>query len=157
MRYRITTDDGPIELLDDSYNAAPQSVAALLDVMGRRAANRKVFIFGDMLELAGESVRYHEEVASLVHDAGVDVLITVGAMARLASSEGVETANYTDAEAAAAAISSLLKPGDLIAVKASRRLGLEKVVASIKAMGSNAPALSWKIEDEAVSARPSAR
>ncbi len=125
-----------------------QSVAALLDTLKLRKAIRKVFIFGDMLELGSDSARFHEEIAPQVRDAGIDVFVTIGARARLASGGAAETVGYTDAGTAAVAMPSLLKPGDLVAVKASRKMGLEKVVAAIRAMGESAPALSWRMEDE---------
>ena len=78
-----------------------------------------------------------------------DILITVGAFAHLAGAgDAAETINYANADAASAAMRLLLRPGDLVAVKASRRMWLDKVVAAIHAMGESTPVVSWKIEDE---------
>jgi UDP-N-acetylmuramoyl-tripeptide--D-alanyl-D-alanine ligase len=147
-RYLIVTTQGVLELIDDSFNAAPNSVAALLDTLAERAANRKVLVFGDMLELGSESRRYHAELAPIIRRAGVDLLITVGTLAALVAEGADATMHYADAQAAAAAVASLLRPGDLVAVKASRRIGLDRVVAAIQAMGDSKHAVSWRIEDE---------
>jgi UDP-N-acetylmuramoyl-tripeptide--D-alanyl-D-alanine ligase len=147
-RYRIATKDGAVELIDDSYNAAPDSVSALLDTLEQRAARRKVFIFGDMRGLGSDSARCHEAIAPLIGRAGVDLLVTVGTLARHAGGTASETINFADADAASAAVPSLLKPGDLVAVKASGPVGLDKVVLAIRTMGDSAPVVSWRIEDE---------
>jgi UDP-N-acetylmuramoyl-tripeptide--D-alanyl-D-alanine ligase len=147
MRYRVATAHGMLELIDDSYNAAPDSVTALLDTLKQRAARRKVFVFGDMLELGGETQRFHQELAPEIRRAGIDLVVTVGTFARLAA-EGADAMNYADAQSASAAVVSLLRPGDLVAVKASRRIGLDKVVAAIQFAGDSTPAGSWRIEDD---------
>jgi UDP-N-acetylmuramoyl-tripeptide--D-alanyl-D-alanine ligase len=149
-RHRIATKAGVIELIDDSYNAAPDSVSALLDTLGKRVVRRKVFIFGDMLELGNHSAQLHEAIAPIVKRAGVDLLVTVGAFAHLAGSQGAsnEIASFANADAASAALPSLIESWDLVAVKASNAIGLETVVSAIRAMGESTPAMAWRIEDE---------
>jgi hypothetical protein len=58
------------------------------------------------------------------------------------------TASFPDAAATAAAVPSLLMPGDLVAVKGSNDVGLAKVVAAIQAIGVSEPAMAWRIEEE---------
>jgi UDP-N-acetylmuramoyl-tripeptide--D-alanyl-D-alanine ligase len=149
MRYRITTVDGAIELLDDCYNAAPESVAALLGTLERRAARRKVLVLGDMLGLGSSSARLHEEIAPAVRRAGIGVLITVGELARLVGS-GVdaETMHHADAAAASVAVPPLLRPGDLVAVKGSGAMRLDNVVEAIRSLGESAAATGWTLGQE---------
>jgi UDP-N-acetylmuramoyl-tripeptide--D-alanyl-D-alanine ligase len=139
QRYRVTIPGGSIELIDDAYNAAPASVAAMLDSLGRRVADRKVLVLGDMLELGDESPRFHREIAPLIAHAGVDLLVTVGDLARLAAPREIETVAFADAAAAAAALPSLVRPNDLVAVKASNAVGLGQAVAAILRMEPQAP------------------
>ena len=148
QRYKIAVDGGAIELIDDAFNAAPASVAALLATLAERRAKRVVLVFGDMLELGADSARRHRDIAPLIENAGVDFLVTVGAFARLANPGSIETVHFVHADAAAAAIPALLRPQDLIAVKASSAIGLVKVVSAIRRMGDSVLASAWRIEDE---------
>ena len=148
QRYRVTIPGGSIELIDDAYNAAPASVAAMLDSFARRIAARKVLVLGDMLELGSESARSHEEVAPQIVDAGIGLVVTIGDLARLAAPRDIDTAHFTDAASAAAALPSLLRPNDLVAVKASNAVGLGAAVVAILRMGGASHAGAWRIEDE---------
>jgi UDP-N-acetylmuramoyl-tripeptide--D-alanyl-D-alanine ligase len=151
-RQRIVVEGGAIELIDDSFNAAPDSVSALLRILQFRSAARKVFVFGDMLSLGNDTVQLHKAIAPLSVSAGIDLVVTVGKLAPLAADKSVETINFPDADAASRGLPALLKPGDLIAVKGSRAMHLENVVQAILAMGRITPLLSWRIEDELVAA-----
>jgi UDP-N-acetylmuramoyl-tripeptide--D-alanyl-D-alanine ligase len=149
QRYHVAIEGGAIELIDDAYNAAPASVAAMLDALAKRSApGRKILVLGDMLELGNDSARLHEDIAPLVENAGVDLLVTVGELARRAAAATLATASFPDAAATAAAVPSLLMPGDLVAVKGSNDVGLAKVVAAIQAIGVSEPAMAWRIEEE---------
>jgi UDP-N-acetylmuramoyl-tripeptide--D-alanyl-D-alanine ligase len=148
QRYRVTVAGGSIELVDDAYNAAPASVAAMLDSFARRIAARKVLVLGDMLELGSESARSHEEVAPQIVDAGIGLVVAVGDLARLAAPGEIESVHFTDAASAAAALPSLLRPNDLVAVKASNAVGLSAAVVAILRMGGASHAGTWRIEDE---------
>jgi UDP-N-acetylmuramoyl-tripeptide--D-alanyl-D-alanine ligase len=147
-RHRIATEGGAMELIDDSFNAAPDSVSALLRILERRAAARKVFVFGDMKWLGAGTVQYHEAIAPLLARAGVDLLVTVGALARMAAGASRAAIHFPDADEAAAGLPALLKPGDLIAVKASQAVHLEKAVQAILAIGQSTPVTAWRIENE---------
>jgi D-alanyl-D-alanine carboxypeptidase len=112
----------------------------MLDSFGRRVADRKVLVLGDMLGLGDESPRFHREIAPLIANAGIDLLVTVGDLARLAAPREIETVPLADAAAAAAALPSLLRPNDLVAVKASNAVDLRQAVAAILRMETGAPA-----------------
>jgi UDP-N-acetylmuramoyl-tripeptide--D-alanyl-D-alanine ligase len=113
-------------VVNDAYNANPTSMrAALLDLSERADGRRRVAILGRMAELGDESARYHAEIASLLDELGIEVVVAVGdeAPAYLAGGDGV---TVTDASAFDE-IAPLLEPGDAILVKGSRAVGLEGI------------------------------
>jgi UDP-N-acetylmuramoyl-tripeptide--D-alanyl-D-alanine ligase len=120
-----------VVVIDDCYNANPMSMrAALADLSGEseRRGGRKVAVLGDMLELGSDSAHHHRQLGVDAAEAGVDVLITVGARSEAASASFEGTAIVAaDADDATSALLSAVKPGDVILVKASRGLGLEAV------------------------------
>jgi len=150
-RFKVVLPAGAIELIDDSFNASPASVAALLDTLGQRTARRKVFVFGDMLELGAHAESLHREMSPLIDRAGIDLLITVGRYSEFAdgSMPDSSTWHFPDATAASRAVPGLLEPLDLVAVKGSNAVGLDKVVAAIFEAGDGVPAGSWRIESDA--------
>ena len=106
---------------------------AALDDLAASAAGRRVAVLGDMLELGPDERRFHREIGAHARDAGVDVLVTVGA-ARRADRRRRSAASahaVADAAAAAALVPSLLEPGDTVLVKASRGVGLEVVAEAL--------------------------
>jgi UDP-N-acetylmuramoyl-tripeptide--D-alanyl-D-alanine ligase len=153
-RWRIETGTAILELVDDSYNAAPKSVEGLLGFLAeRRNLGRKVLVLGDMRELGVAEEALHDALAPRVDQAGIDLLITVGALAaRIADtvSPKLETVRFETADQAAGIVPSLLQHGDLVAVKASRAVGLDKLVAEIKSSANSASLAppGWQIEDE---------
>ncbi len=122
-------EDGTL-IVNDAYNASPTSVGALLDLV-HDMPGRKVFVFGDMLELGDYAQVAHERVAQQAQEAGIQVLVAVGELGALtgAAAErlGLTVAYARDAEEAAWVAVRLLQPGDVVLVKASRLVGLERV------------------------------
>ena len=138
---RITLSDG-VTLIDDCYNANPMSMRAALDDLQATAARnpgaRQVAILGDMLELGPEERRFHEQIGEYANDTHVDLLITVGPLAQAMTDRYAgETHTAHDATAAAKLAEELIRPGDVVLVKASRGVGLELVC---KAMTQGIPA-----------------
>ena len=125
-------------ILDDSYNASPLSMAAALETVGTLKAKRKVAVLGDMLELGEYTMSAHEEVGRQAARV-FDVLVTVGSRARLIAEAAAKTKfdkeqifSYDTAEEAGPAVQGIMEKGDLVLVKASRGIHLEKVVEKIK-------------------------
>ena len=113
-------------LLNDCYNANPVSMrAALLHLVDRAGAHRRVAVLGEMAELGETAPGYHREIGELVHELGVHV-IAVGEQARAYGGEWVPTA----AEAAER-LRAELRPGDAVLVKGSRSVGLEVVAENL--------------------------
>ncbi len=113
-------------VIDDAYNANPASMrAALEDLYARRGEGRLVAVLGEMAELGADAPALHREIA--VRASGIDLVVGVGELARLYL-DGAGGAWFADVDAAADALPSLLKPGDVVLLKASRSAGLERLL-----------------------------
>jgi UDP-N-acetylmuramoyl-tripeptide--D-alanyl-D-alanine ligase len=134
MRMQRVRGAGGSVILNDAYNASPDSVAAALSVL-RSAQGRRVFVFGDMLEMGDEGEPAHREVGRLAAEAGVRRLVAVGDLAALAAEEagrlGVRVSAVSEPEAAAEVLRPELREGDLVLVKGSRGMALERVVEAL--------------------------
>lgn len=130
-------DDGVL-VINDSYNANPDSVRAalstLVSVARGRGRARTIAVLGEMLELGDTSVDQHAEIGRLVGRLGVSRLVVVGdgaeAVHRGACLEGLPAGRSVlvpDADAATAWLHRHLRPGDVVLVKASRAVGLDRV------------------------------
>ncbi len=120
---------GHVLVLDDTYNANPRSVAAALDVGAQLAAvrgGRLVAILGDMLELGSLSRRAHADVLRRARGRASVVISVGGEMKRAAKSTGIGRW-VADAQAVNALIARVLKASDVVLVKGSRSMRLERV------------------------------
>ena len=114
-------------VINDAYNANPDSMRAALEHLAERAGDsRRVAILGEMAELGSESARYHREIGELASRLGIEV-VGVGEPAR-AYEPAVWVAGAGEVVDAAR---STLRPGDAVLVKASRAVGLEGIAAEI--------------------------
>ena len=126
-RGEVTDLPGGGFVVNDAYNANPDSMrAALEDLALRAGTRRKVAILGEMAELGPSSADYHREAGVLARRLGIEVL-GVGEPAR--AYEPVAWAR--DAEEAAALAVELVAPGDAVLVKASRAVGLEGIAPEL--------------------------
>lgn len=132
-------DAAGVRVLDDAYNANADSMLAALQVLQELPCKgRRVAVLGDMAELGSHSESAHAEVGRRAAELGVEQLIAVGKMAgtMAAAARGaglVRVIELADAEAAATAIKSFLKPGDTVLLKASRSSRLERIAQALKA------------------------
>jgi UDP-N-acetylmuramoyl-tripeptide--D-alanyl-D-alanine ligase len=133
-----------IVIINDCYNANPVSMRAALDhlaaVADRRGARRVVAVLGDMRELGPGAPEFHREVGSLAAEAGVEVLLAVGEHAAdYVRGFGGPAHEAPDAERAAELAADLVREGDVVLVKASRGVGLERVTGTLEgARGAHA-------------------
>jgi len=131
---------GGIRLVDDSYNANPTSTAAALKAARWMAGDsRCIAVLGHMAELGPIADEEHERIGQLVARLGIEELVVVGREARriamAAEREGVEPDRIhlcDDVSQAVEIISGLVRPGDLVLVKASRVVRLERVVEALR-------------------------
>ena len=138
--WRLQLDTvGTYSVLNDAYNANPHSMRAALEtVRDLPTAGRRVAVLGDMLELGTSAARYHTEIGTMAAECNLDTLYCVGAHAGLiadaATAAGMSPANvvrYPAADACAIDIPAALRDGDLLLLKASRGIGLERVAKAI--------------------------
>lgn len=130
--HRMALTDRPdgVAILDDSYNASPESMAAALRAMMEMAEGRRtIAVVGEMLELGEESRTAHTQVGRLAAGLGIDRLVVVGEGARpaydVAVREGAIEVDFVGTvDDAAALLAEELAPGDLVLVKSSHGSGL---------------------------------
>jgi UDP-N-acetylmuramoyl-tripeptide--D-alanyl-D-alanine ligase len=123
-----------IRLVDDSYNSNPVALEAALKGLAVLPAGRRVAVLGDMLELGEKEAEYHRAAGKQVVESGWDVLVAVGPLGRHLA-EGARAAGMDDhsillfstAEEAVSQISPLVREGDLILVKGSRGIHMERI------------------------------
>jgi len=133
---------GGITLIEDCYNASPESMRAALDVLQAAATGRRIAVLGDMLELGVTSATLHKEVGAYLAALRVERLFTVGEGGSLIA-EGAVSAGMSrdcifecpqkeDIDALCKALGSCLSFGDTVLVKASRGVKLERVIDYLK-------------------------
>ena len=120
-------------IIDDCYNASPDSMEAALTTLSRvpmEQAGRRVGILGDMYELGAMEEEGHRQVGRFADGLGLDRIITVGLLAKRIAEEIHQTkhVHFDTVDALLEALDSLIEEGDLVLVKASRGLHLEQVV-----------------------------
>ena len=114
-------------VVNDAYNANPDSMRAALVHLGARAGTRRrVAVLGEMAELGNTARRYHREIGELARQLGITV-IGVGEPAR----DYGPILSAPDVEGAVEAVRAFLEPGDAVLVKASRAVGLEGIPEEI--------------------------
>ena len=134
----IQLDHG-LQLIDDSYNSNPKALEAALKGLASLPAERRVAVLGDMLELGPAEADFHRQAGRQVAANGWDLLLAVGPLARHIA-EGAVAAGlpraqvliFTTSDEAARSISTLIEDGDLILVKGSRGIKIERVVERLK-------------------------
>jgi UDP-N-acetylmuramoyl-tripeptide--D-alanyl-D-alanine ligase len=132
----IPWGDGTIRLIDDSYNANPESMSAALKTLGHMQPDggRRVAIIGDMLELGGTSRTAHAGLKDHIEKNDIDAVFMAGPeMSALADVLDADRIGATADSAAALlpAVLSGLRAGDVVTVKASNGTGLGRIVAAL--------------------------
>ena len=142
MRLDVVRAASGARVIDDSYNAAPASMASSLDVLASMACEgRRIAVLGEMGELGEEAARLHGYVGAYAAAKGVDLLVLVGGeladeMAEAARTMGLSedaVERLATVEDAVRVIGPVLAEGDLVLVKASRAAGLDNFVKGVLA------------------------
>ncbi len=139
MRQNVR-DFGGITLIEDCYNASPDSVRAAVEVLVGTDSATRTFVFGDMLELGEISESAHREVGRLVAEKRIDRFYTYGDMAAISAQSAVAAGAvcaeaFSDKQALALKLKSVLSSGDAVLFKASRGMKLEEVIKNFTEEG----------------------
>jgi UDP-N-acetylmuramoyl-tripeptide--D-alanyl-D-alanine ligase len=147
-RWRMEVDRRPdgVTVINDAYNANPESMRAALAALAGLPGARRIAVLGAMGELGPDAIAEHRRLGRDVAAAGVDLLVAVGSDAVGISDgavdagrrAGEESVHVPDRAAARTLLSEVLRPGDVVLVKASRSYGLELLAADLLADGAAA-------------------
>ncbi|MFC1416838.1 UDP-N-acetylmuramoyl-tripeptide--D-alanyl-D-alanine ligase [Streptacidiphilus cavernicola] len=154
-RWRMELTERPdgVTVINDAYNANPDSMRAALRALaaigGRGPGARRTWaVLGEMRELGGESLDEHDAVGRLAVRLNIATLVAVGGReaacmelgARNEGSWGEESVLVPDVDTAVELLRARVRPGDVVLVKASRSVGLERVAEALLADGANGAA-----------------
>ncbi|MFI1565974.1 UDP-N-acetylmuramoyl-tripeptide--D-alanyl-D-alanine ligase [Streptomyces sp. NPDC020490] len=146
-RWRMEVTERPdgVTVVNDAYNANPESMRAALRALAAMGRGRRTWaVLGKMAELGDEALAEHDAVGRLAVRLNVSKLVAVGGReaswlqlgAYNEGSWGEESVHVSDAQAAVDLLRSELRPGDVVLVKASRSVGLESVAQALLATGT---------------------
>jgi len=137
-RLNIISGNG-IKIIDDTYNASPDSMKAALEVLSSAAGIRKIAILGDMFELGDEEEEFHRSIGEYASQKGINVLLSVGKNAKQISlgAQGgkVKTSHFENKDMLIAALPQWIIEGDTILVKGSRGMEMDEIVKYLKDTG----------------------
>lgn len=146
-RWRMEVTERPdgVTIVNDAYNANPESMRAALRALAAMGRGRRTWaVLGKMAELGDEALAEHDAVGRLAVRLNVSKLVAVGGIeaswlqlgAYNEGSWGEESVHVSDAQAAIDLLRSELRPGDVVLVKASRSVGLESVAQALVEAGA---------------------
>ncbi|MBI5306704.1 UDP-N-acetylmuramoyl-tripeptide--D-alanyl-D-alanine ligase [Candidatus Wolfebacteria bacterium] len=137
-RMNLTIGNKGIYIIDDTYNASPISMKLAIETLGGLSGKRRVAVLGDMLELGDFFKKAHKDIGKLAATA-VDFLVAVGEGGKIiadsAKANGLAENKiiiFENADMVADKIGDIIEKGDIILIKASRGIRLDKIVEKIK-------------------------
>lgn len=133
-RHHIKIKDGEITLIDDSYNASPASVSAAIKTLAT-LNGRKIAVLGDMFELGDGAKEMHVDISKKLVENKIDLVFTAGKLMKNmyeALPQSMRGAYEENSEALAPVVLNAAKNGDVVLVKGSRGMKMEKVVEKLK-------------------------
>lgn len=147
-RMEVTERTDGVTVVNDAYNANPDSMRAALRALAAMGRGRRTWaVLGEMAELGDDSLTEHDAIGRLAVRLNVSKLVAVGGQAaaqldmgaKNEGSWGEESVHVSDAAAAVDLLRSALRPGDVVLVKASRSVGLERVAQELLGDPANGP------------------
>ena len=134
-RMRVLHLKGNRIILDDCYNANPQSVTAALEVLSRTECEKRVAVLGDMGELGGYAKQAHYNVGASTSMLGIDYVVAIGPraadIAYGAEQNGGDAVHFETKEAAMDELKRQLEPNSAMLVKASHAMNFGQIVAEL--------------------------
>lgn len=135
-RLRIISGVNNSTIIDDTYNASPSSTRLALETLGELNGARKIAVLGDMLELGEHAIKAHRDIGLITANCA-DILICVGSLAKFIAETSKVSKDkifiFNTSDEAKFKISKLVQSGDIILVKGSQGMRMEKIVAEIMA------------------------
>ena len=142
-------------ILDDTYNSSPKAAQAALETLAEIPAKRKIAVLGDMLELGKHTITAHREIGEMAAGKKIDLLITVGVRAKFFAEGATKTGfnkkqilSFGDSPEAARELEKITEQGDLILIKGSQGMRMEKITEALMAEPERAGELLCR-QDEA--------
>ena len=142
-------------ILDDTYNSSPKAAQAALETLAELPAKRKIAVLGDMLELGKHTITAHREIGEMAAGKKIDLLITVGVRAKFFAEGAVKAGfskkqilSFGDSPEAARELEKITEQGDLILIKGSQGMRMEKIVEALMSEPERAGELLCR-QDEA--------
>jgi UDP-N-acetylmuramoyl-tripeptide--D-alanyl-D-alanine ligase len=143
MRLELTKI-GEFQVLNDAYNANPASMRSAIDVLKQfPTKGRRVFCCGQMMELGEKSEEFHRELGKRIGSNPVDVLVSVGEYSNQVVEEAVKAGMgvgrafmFKTSEDAGISLKNILCPGDLVLVKGSRAMKMERLIERMKELSA---------------------
>ncbi|MES9833711.1 MAG: UDP-N-acetylmuramoyl-tripeptide--D-alanyl-D-alanine ligase [Candidatus Thiodiazotropha sp. DIVDIV] len=134
-RLRLLVSPAGYRLIDDSYNANPDSVDAAIEVL-RSAPGERYLVLGDLAELGADSVALHGEIGDRAKQAGLEHLYTLGELSRNAVERfGAGGVAFSGLGELVDALDAETRSGDAVLVKGSRSAGMDRVVERLMRVG----------------------
>ena len=129
-----------LTVVDDTYNANPDSVCNGIDILMQMPAGRHVCVFGDMLELGENTLRMHYDVGAYAEKKGIDLVLTSGrCAAEMSRGAGDRGRHFETRDELIAALPGILREGDCLLVKASKGSHFETVSAALRTIQLTGP------------------
>lgn len=129
--WRMDVHEGAITVVNDAYNANPQSVEGALRSVAEMGDRRRIAVLGPMAELGSVCEREHARIGAVATTLDFDILLVVGPDHGYVLGAPSIVVNATDLEGAADTLHAIVEPGDVVLVKASRAAGLEHLALSL--------------------------
>lgn len=140
QRQQIIRIENKFTMIDDTYNASPDSMKASINVLcDMPCEGKRVAVLGDMFELGDNEIRYHKEIGEFLLDKTLDEVVVLGELAQNikqvieANETNIKVYTFTDNEEAAIYLMATMKPEDIVLIKASNGMNLKEIVNILKA------------------------
>ena len=129
----VHSTTGPITVVDDTYNANPDSVRAAIDVLTELPSPR-LLVLGDMGEVGNQGPQFHAEVGAYAAECGIEAVYTLGALCQFTGQAFGAARHFEDMDSLLAAVHQSAEQFQSIVVKGSRFMKMERVVEALQAL-----------------------
>lgn len=139
LRQKLINIPGKYTIIDDTYNASPDSMKASINVLSElETTGRKIAVLGDMFELGDNSEEYHYEVGKFLADKDIDELVAVGELSTHIvrgvkdSESNIDCYTFNDNGEVSLYLLSIMQPDDIVLIKGSNGMHLNEIVNNMR-------------------------